>query len=544
MNCQSHIPSTPSFGLSRMGTTAWLVVLPSLPWGHLLLVLRVMDPYDGRPSPLWPGREETLSWAGGPPSTFDGRPRWIVIPPGPSCVLVLRKALLNAWDPRKGDVVGGRDRRKRQGKSGSHHQGKMEGKQRTQGRSSPSDGTSTQEELGTTAQLKRDPYEVLGVQRDANEQEIRTAYRKLALLLHPDKAGPERAQEFHEVRTAYAILSDEEKRKAYDKKGFDGLDAEDLVFEVDLSSMGAVNTAMAAMFSKLGAPIKTTLPPELLDEIGTGSFQTRKIQLEQKFHGRVDKQKCAYFAVELSDEQARAGIVVLVSSESKSRFKLLHCEKVGPHDYEIADKVDSEKLRGVTAAGMFFVDAKTYMLGGTPPAIEQAKYEVPEDFLFRRLDSMKPRENKKLASGQHVFAVYGDNWFQKTVFSITVRSLLEEPVLDTLRSIVSIEEDLSAMKSSLGAFEESYKQAQKRYIDACERYDIEAARLQELTENREKAYTALRATGSEAEAGATSTPRREATVDVKRGEINIRIPGLGFNKLFKDRRGSKKSRPG
>ena len=415
------------------------------------------------------------------------------------------------------------------------------------GRSSSTQDGSAQAEAGTTTQLKRDPYEVLGVARDATVQDIRTAYRKLALQLHPDKAGPERAQEFHEVRTAYAILNDEEKRKAYDKKGFDGLEVEDLVFEVDLSSMGAVNTAMAAMFSKLGAPIKTTLPPELLDEIGTGGFRTNKLQVGQKLHGKVDKQKCAYFSVEITAEEARAGIVVLVSSESKSRFKLLHCEKVGVHDYEIADKVDSEKLRSATAAAMLFVDAKTYILGGTPPAIEQAKYEAPEDVLFRRLDSMRPRESQKLAAGQHVFAVYGDNWFRKTVFSITVRSLLEERVLGTLKNIVSIEEDLVAMKSSLSSFEESYKRAQRRYIDACERYEIEATRLRELTENREKAYTALRATGSEREpgsereAGSASASVGGASFDVKRGEINIRIPGLGFNKLFKDRRGAERS---
>lgn len=422
----------------------------------------------------------------------------------------------------------------------SYFADEMDGTQPS-GRSSSTQDGSAQAEAGTTTQLKRDPYEVLGVARDATVQDIRTAYRKLALQLHPDKAGPERAQEFHEVRTAYAILNDEEKRKAYDKKGFDGLDVEDLVFEVDLSSMGAVNTAMAAMFSKLGAPIKTTLPPELLDEIGTGGFRTNKLQVGQKLHGKVDKQKCAYFSVEITAEEASAGIVVLVSSESKSRFKLLHCEKVGVHDYEIADKVDSEKLRSATAAAMFFVDAKTYILGGTPPAIEQAKYEAPEDVLFRRLDSMRPRESQKLAAGQHVFAVYGDNWFQKTVFSITVRSLLEERVLGTLKNIVSIEENLVAMKSSLSSFEESYKRAQKRYIDACERYEIEAARLRELTENREKAYTALRATGSERETGSASASVGGASFDVKRGEINIRIPGLGFNKLFKDRRGAERS---
>lgn len=63
-------------------------------------------------------------------------------------------------------------------------------------------------------------YEVLGVERDADESTIKKAYRKVALQLHPDK-NPDRIEEctqlFHEVQAAYDVLSDKQERAFYDK---------------------------------------------------------------------------------------------------------------------------------------------------------------------------------------------------------------------------------------------------------------------------------------------------------------------------------------
>ncbi|UWD34372.1 molecular chaperone DnaJ [Mesomycoplasma molare] len=72
---------------------------------------------------------------------------------------------------------------------------------------------------------KRDYYEVLGVDKNATEKDIKIAYRKLAMKYHPDKNKESDAEEkFKEVNEAYEILSDSQKRQQYDEYGHDAFD--------------------------------------------------------------------------------------------------------------------------------------------------------------------------------------------------------------------------------------------------------------------------------------------------------------------------------
>lgn len=76
---------------------------------------------------------------------------------------------------------------------------------------------------------KRDYYEILGISPNASSQEIKKAYRRLAVKYHPDKNrddSKEAEEKFKEVSEAYKILSDVEKRKVYDEYGHAGLQAE------------------------------------------------------------------------------------------------------------------------------------------------------------------------------------------------------------------------------------------------------------------------------------------------------------------------------
>ncbi|MDD5067574.1 MAG: molecular chaperone DnaJ, partial [bacterium] len=92
---------------------------------------------------------------------------------------------------------------------------------------------------------KRDYYEILGVPKTSTEDEIKKAYRKLAMEFHPDRAPAEKKKEyeekFKELSEAYAVLMDKNKRVQYDQYGHAGIDNkysyEDIFRNVDFDSI-------------------------------------------------------------------------------------------------------------------------------------------------------------------------------------------------------------------------------------------------------------------------------------------------------------------
>ena len=109
---------------------------------------------------------------------------------------------------------------------------------------------------------KRDYYEVLGVGKTATADEIKKAYRKMAVKYHPDKNPGDKAAEekFKEAAEAYEVLSDPQKRQRYDQFGHAGMGG--------ASGFGGGGMNMEDIFSQFG---------DLFSEWGMGSGGIRSI---------------------------------------------------------------------------------------------------------------------------------------------------------------------------------------------------------------------------------------------------------------------------
>ena len=86
--------------------------------------------------------------------------------------------------------------------------------------------------------MGKDYYKILGISKGASEDDVRKAYRKMALKFHPDKNKSAGAEEkFKEIAEAYEVLSDKRKRDIYDKYGEEGLKGQLMIYHIKLLLM-------------------------------------------------------------------------------------------------------------------------------------------------------------------------------------------------------------------------------------------------------------------------------------------------------------------
>ncbi|KAL2046820.1 hypothetical protein N7G274_000838 [Stereocaulon virgatum] len=270
------------------------------------------------------------------------------------------------------------------------------------------------------------PYEVLELETAATSAEVKTAYKKLALRHHPDKAHPSARDtahtRFQEIAFAYAILSDERRRKRYDTTGntSESLDLDD--DEFNWGDFFRAQWADAVTVEKL-EDLKTTYQgseEERRDVLkaykerkGDIDYIFRHIMLsnplddEDRFHGYIDK------AIEADEVEAYHAYTQETAKKKKARHQLAAKEaKEVEEDAKKKTKGKGGKNsgggggeKGLAAmiqqrqkarAGTFLDDLEAKYAGGGKKEIngKKRKHEEPPEELFHRNRGKKARSAK------------------------------------------------------------------------------------------------------------------------------------------------------
>merc|ERR1712109_1592 len=341
----------------------------------------------------------------------------------------------------------------------------------------------------------RDFYAILGVERTAGHGQIKQAYRKKAIKFHPDKnpGNEEAAEKFKELSTAYAVLSDPNKKRQYDLHGEDGSTNEPGTLNVE--ELGTMGRLFGALISKAGIPLPTEITTKVLSaaqHLSQGVTEVPGLEIPkvttleygQIVSGVVERQSAHFFQIDVTESDMKNGIIVNCVSNGGDKFKVVFFDKDG--QVNMVEESQTRKKKS-SEANLFLVPFDRYNLSDTMPLslLKKLDEDIPPVFMI--LDTFE-KEVRSILPGRHLFCVYGDNWFQSVKYNLKV--LVAEP-RDEMNAIKIMEAEirLADKKEHLEKFQPEFCDLKKKFEEACAALEGDIKEIDELIKSRESAYT-------------------------------------------------------
>jgi len=330
---------------------------------------------------------------------------------------------------------------------------------------------------------------VLGVAKFATPDEIKAAYRKMAMKWHPDRHNGKDTQEeateqFKQISLAYAILSDPQRRAAFDSGGVGAVDLEEAMANISVDDLGALGGMMGGMFGMLGVDLPTAVSPRVLDDAMNAQVAAKAAQLEFDtiISEQVPKASARFYKLKVTEQQSQQGVAIRAWSTNPSdRLKLLLFDSDGEPRWQQDSKPNAAmgKKKSVMLADMVCVPFDTIIV---PPSGNPLGMEDPTVALFRNFDRAQQAPVREIGAGEHLIAVYGDNFMTSCKFQL--HAVLLDPENPVTGQLQENEGQLRKAQADIAALERTYMDARRAFEAAQQRYCEEEAALAEVMAER------------------------------------------------------------
>lgn len=337
-------------------------------------------------------------------------------------------------------------------------------------------------------------YAALGLQNNATDKQIHAAYKSLTLQYHPDRnpGSEEAAIKYKQICDAYAILSDNNRRRSYDLSG--GKANVQDTDSVDVKNLGGLGRVFGAFYILRGISIPTSISSDVVETAkticenggidGQGPPLDSRVQdlvLGWTVEGRVDRQQGVYYRIVVDEKLSNNGLIISCKSTKNDKFKILLFDSDG----NVIHQEESMKCKSYSHAAFYFTQFDTFRLGeqqNGPPG--SPRHDIPPALV--QLDSFT-NSKRSIKPGNYCLCIYGDNFINASRYAVVaVASLNDIPEVEEIKQV---DESLKSQKLSLEKLKKDYQAAKDAYEATLDRIEKESETLKVLLAKREKSYS-------------------------------------------------------